>query len=141
MKTLFKLIEIKKVLIILIAPLFFIACSGDDVEDVIIPEVEIIAIDCPSESIVVTPIVKVVSGGSGRWSVKVTVNITCMGEPVNNAEIKVKYSWLGTIFKSKTGPDGNAKHSRIVHSTAMPSGSVDVTVQGFDDSVTQNVTF
>jgi len=140
MKTQFKLNVMKKLFILLFAPLLFIACSTDDEGVVEVPELVITSIDCPVEDIVMTAEVKV-TGGTGRWFVNVSVKITCAGEPVNGAEIMVKYGWVTLPTKIKTNEEGNAKGKRKVTTSAKPSGKVKVTIKGSDDSKTETVTF
>jgi len=142
MKTKFRLNVMKKLFILLLTPLLFVACFTDDEGEIVVPELVITAINCPVEDIVMKAEVKVRANGSGRWSVNVTVNITCMGEPVDKAEIKVKYGWIELPTIIRTDEEGNAKGNRIVHSTAKPEGKVKVTIKGDDDnSITQIVGF
>lgn len=140
MKTKFRLNVMKKLFILLLTPLLFVGCSTDDEGEVVVPELVITVIDCPVEYIEMTVEVKV-TGSTGRWFVNVTVNITCMGEPVNGAEIKVKYGWVEIPTKIKTDEEGNAKGKRRVTSHPKPTGKVKVTIKGSDDSKNQTVEF
>ncbi|MCZ6593935.1 MAG: hypothetical protein O6943_03355 [Bacteroidetes bacterium] len=140
MKTKFRLNVMKNLFILFLAPLMFVACSTDDEGEVVVPELVITVIDCPVKDIVMTAEVKV-TGSTGRWFVNVTVNITCMGEPVNGAEIMVKYGWITLPTKIKTDEEGNAKGKRRVTSHPKPTGKVTVTIEGEDDSKTETIEF
>ncbi len=128
---------IRIISLLCIISMFSLSGCGDDDDDA--PAVVLKVIDCPNADIVMTPNVTV-SGGSRRWSVKVTINVTCNGSPVDRAEIKVKYSWL-TVFKIKTDAQGNASVSRVSQQDQRPSGSIDVTIEGLSGSIPQSVTY
>jgi hypothetical protein len=119
------------------------SCSGDDdgvITEDEIPELTISVTDCPVENIEMIPVVKV-TGNSRRWFVEVEVTIKCMGEPVNEAELKLKWGWIEQAIKIKTDENGKAKARRRVSSEPKPTGSVTVTIEGSDDSKEMKVDF
>ena len=143
MKTVCKLNDLKKLALVLLVCITATSCFTDDdgvISDDELPELTIKVTNCPLENLVMTPVVKVL-GTPGRWFVQVTVAITCMGEPVNEAELKVKYGWIERAVKIETNVSGNATSRQRVTSTARPSGKVTVTVEGSDGSRPMTVNF
>ncbi|MCP4220398.1 MAG: hypothetical protein GY765_37555 [bacterium] len=97
------------------------------------------AIDCDNENIKMSVSTKM-TGGSRRWVVQVIINVTCNGQPVNGAELEVKYDWL-PVFKMKTNTKDDAKTQRTSASDPRPGGTIDVEIKGNNGSHTQSVTY
>ena len=119
------------------------SCFGDDdavITNEDIPELTLKVTECPLDALVVTPEVKIL-GSSGRYFVQVTVTVTCMGEPVNKAELLVKYGWVERNFKIETNDTGKAMSRRLVTSSVPPSGKVTITIEGEDGTRPMTVEF
>ena len=143
MKTRIRIKDAWKLMMLVAILIMAASCSGDDdgvITEEDIPELTIKVTDCPVENIGITPEVKVL-GRAGRWFVEVNVTITCMGEPVNEAELKVKWGWVEQAIKIETDEEGKASARRRVTSTARPSGSVTVTIEGADGEKPVTVDF
>jgi len=138
MKTQLKRNVIKKLLMLFVVCSLFTACFADD--EIIIPEVTITVTNCDVADIVMNPEVTI-GGTVGRWTINVSVTITCQGEAVEDAEIKVKYSGFPIPRVIKTDSTGTATGRVFYRYSARPSGTVQVTIQGNDDSITQTVSF
>lgn len=146
MKAIIRFSNIKKTSLLILAMLLLISCSTDDdspfePEKAAPPPITLTVTDCPVEAIEITPDVKLRKGGSSRWILEVKVNITCMGEVVDKAELKIDYSWLSKDFKIKTDKNGDAKHRQMIPLTGRPSGSVTITIEGSDGTKPLKVPF
>ena len=96
------------------------------------PAVTLKVTDCAVANIAMTPNARV-TGSTNRWTVHLSVTVTCNGAPVNNAEIKVKYPWI-PAFKIETDVNGTASVTRVTTQYDRPTGSVNVTIEGNDGS-------
>ena len=144
MKSVFKLNNMKKVALLLVTIIVMSSCSSDNgipVPIEVIPDITLTVTDCPTEHITVTPTVKVRQQSSGVWIVEITVNIKCMGEVVDQAELKLDYSWLSKDFKIKTNENGDAKGRQRIASSVKPTGSITITIEGSDGEEEQTVDF
>jgi hypothetical protein len=91
--------------------------------------VTITAVDCPADSIVITPTITV-AGTTNNWVVAVNVNVKCNGKNISNAEVKVNYAY--TDYKITTDGSGNASARARVQTNDRPSGTATVTVKASD---------
>ncbi|WP_265198412.1 hypothetical protein [Aureitalea sp. L0-47] len=143
MKTRIRIKDVWKLMMLIAFAITATSCFGDDdgvITEDEIPELTLKVTNCSVENIGIVPEVKVL-GGAGRWTVEVNVNITCMGEPVNEAELKVKWGWIERAVKIETDEEGKARARRKVTSTARPSGKVTITIEGDDGEKPVTVDF
>lgn len=143
MKTQLNFYALTKLMMLMLVCTIVMSCSSDDdgvITDDDLPELIIEVTDCPLETLVMTPKVTI-SGNTRRWFVNVEATITCMGEPVDKAELKVKWSWVKKAIKIKTDSTGKAKARQRVNSEPRPKGKVTVTVKGSNGSRPMTVEF
>lgn len=95
------------------------------------PTVTLTATDCPVDDISITA-TTVVTGSKPNFTVTVNVTVTCAGNALPNAELKVEW-WFGTIVKITTDATGKAT-ARRGNIWADPRGQkVTITIVGADD--------
>ncbi len=143
MKTQIRFYDFKKLMLMMFVLVAATSCFTDDDGEITndeLPELVIKVTDCPVDNISINPVVKVI-GGPGRWFVEITATITCMGEPVDEAELKVKWGWIERAIKIETDSTGKATARQRVTSTARPSGKVTVTIEGADGTKPETVDF
>lgn len=109
-------------------------CDGSQPQ----PTITLTATDCPVDDIKITA-TATKSGNKPNFAVKITVVVTCNDNPLSEAELKVEW-WVGPAVKIKTDQDGKASASKG-RIWADPSGeTVEVTIEGSDDTKTVTVT-
>ena len=102
------------------------------------PTITLTATDCLADDIKITA-TATKSGRKPNFTVKITMVVTCNGNPLPNAELKVAW-WIGPDVKVKTDKDGKASASKG-RIWADPSGEkVKVTIEGSDGEKPVTVT-
>ncbi len=102
------------------------------------PTITLTATDCLVDDIKITA-TATKSGRKPNFTVKITVVVTCNGNPLPNAQLKVEW-WIGPAVRVTTDKDGKASASKG-RIWADPSGqTVELTIEGSDDTKTVKVT-
>ena len=143
MKSIIEYNVLKRIFLLLLVATLTISCFGDDDAEITnedVPELILKVTNCNIEDIQINEEVNVL-GGPGRWFVEVKVKITCMGEVVDEAELKVKYGWVELARKIETNDQGEATTKQRVTSSTRPTGKVTITIEGSDGSMPVEVEF
>ena len=120
-------------LLVLGAALSWAGCTGST------PTITLTATDCEKDKIAIDAS-KTVGGSASNWVVVVTVEITCDGQPLPNAEIKFT-PWIGDALRLTTDAQGKATYRRNVSTTDRPGNlTVTVEVEGADGTKTESIT-
>ncbi len=119
-------------LALVLVPTAIVGC--DDEATVVIE-----AIDCPRESITFDVDVRKGEVQSRDWLISVDATVLCDGEPVDGAQIKVRW-WWGEIGIGETDENGQVTVEDFTAENDPRGEEIDVTVSGSDGELTTTET-
>lgn len=94
--------------------------------------------DCAKDNIKIEKVSSFVRAvGGNQYSVGITVKVTCSGQPVANAEIKIT-PWIGDAIKFTTDAKGTAQYTRRTQADPRPV-NITVDVEGSDGTKAQKL--